>query len=83
MRVGWPQQALLVFGPPPVWLAVTVLRGIPSPVITLLAVGGLYGVGSAVVHNLFWADVFGDRPPRLGGNLADQLPRARKSWCSG
>ncbi|MDG4787870.1 hypothetical protein O7626_18315 [Micromonospora sp. WMMD1102] len=72
-RVGWPVQALLVFGPPLVWLAVAVLRRIPSPVITLLAVGGLYGAGVAVVHNLFWSDVFGNRPPRLGGNLADQL----------
>jgi hypothetical protein len=26
-------------------------------------------VGLAVVHNVFWSGVFGDRPPELGGNL--------------
>lgn len=66
-------QGLLVFGPPLVWLVVAVVRRIPSPVVTLLAIGGLYGVGLAIVHNLFWSDVFSERPPALGGNLAGTL----------
>ena len=73
VSVPGPVQALLVFGPPLVWLTVAVVRRIPSPLVTLLVIGGLYGVGLAVVHNLFWSGVFGDRPPQLGGNLAGQL----------
>jgi hypothetical protein len=73
IAVPGPVQGLLVFGPPLVWLVVAVVRRIPSPVVTLLAVGGLYGVGLAIVHNLFWSDVFSERPPELGGNLAGTL----------
>jgi hypothetical protein len=73
IAVPGPVQGLLVFGPPLVWLVVAVVRRIPSPIVTLLAVGGLYGVGLAIVHNLFWSDVFSDRPPELGGNLAGAL----------
>ncbi|MFC0532405.1 hypothetical protein [Phytohabitans kaempferiae] len=73
VSVPGPVQGLLVFGPPLVWLIVAVVRRVPSPVVTLLAVGGLYGVGLAVVHNIFWSDVFADDPPSLGGNLAGQL----------
>jgi len=73
VSVPGPVQALLVVVPPAIWVAVAVLRRIPTPVTTLLVVGGLYGLGLAVVHNLYWSEAFGDRPPELGGNLAGQL----------
>ncbi|GAA1862869.1 hypothetical protein [Asanoa iriomotensis] len=73
VSVPGPVQGLLVFLPPAAWVAVAVWRRIAAPVVTLLAVGGLYGVGLAVVHNLFWSTAFGDRPPELGGNLAGRL----------
>ncbi|WP_203862013.1 hypothetical protein [Plantactinospora mayteni] len=76
VSVPGPVQGLLVFGPPLVWVIVTVVRRIPSPVVPLLTIGGLYGLGLALVHNLYWADAFRDQPPRLGGNLAGQLSPA-------
>ncbi|MDG4825077.1 hypothetical protein O7635_24780 [Asanoa sp. WMMD1127] len=73
VSVSGPVQALLVFVPPAIWVAVAVLRQISAPVVTLLSIGGLYGVGLAVVHNIYWSSVFESRPPELGGNLAGQL----------
>lgn len=73
ISVAGPLQALLVFVPAAIWVAVAVLRRITTPVMALLAVGGLYGVGLAVAHNIFCSSVFGDRPPELGGNLAGRL----------
>jgi hypothetical protein len=73
VTVPWPVQALLVLGPPLAWLTVAVVRRIPAPLGTLLVVGGLYGVGLAVAHNVFWSGVYGDRPPELGGNLAGRF----------
>jgi hypothetical protein len=66
----------LVAVPLLIWIVVVVV-GVGragNPFLALLAVGGVYGVGLAAVHNLFWGRVWADDPPRLGGNLAGRAP---------
>lgn len=70
---GAALNALLVFVPPLVWLAVVLRARAPNPFLTLLAVGAWYGVFLAIGHQLLWEASFGDDPPRLGGNLAGRL----------
>jgi hypothetical protein len=67
-------NALLVFVPPAIWIAVVLARRVPNPFPTLLAVGLCYGVLLAIGHQLLWDINVGDAPPRLGGNLADVDP---------
>lgn len=67
-------NALLVFGPPVIWVVVAVAGRIPRPFLTLLTVGAGYGVLLAVAHQLLWHVAFADDPPALGGNLADLDP---------
>lgn len=59
--VGPLAMALLTLGPPLVWVAVCVVRRVPSPVLTLVAVGTCYGVALAVLHNLMWGRLLADR----------------------
>jgi hypothetical protein len=63
----------LVAVPLLIWIVVGVRRA-GNPFLALLAVGGVYGVGLAAVHNLFLGRVWADDPPRLGGNLAGRVP---------
>jgi hypothetical protein len=63
----------LVFVPPVIWVIVGVRRA-GNPFLALLAVGGVYGIGLATVHNLLWDRVWEGDPPRPGGNLAGRLP---------
>jgi len=51
---GTAVNALFVFVPLVVWVLVAVLARVPNPLVTLLVVGGLYGVFLAVVHQLLW-----------------------------
>lgn len=67
-------NAALVFLPPAIWVAVVLVRRVPNPFFTLVAVGLAYGVFLAVGHQLLWDVSFADSPPRLGGNLADVDP---------
>lgn len=62
-----PLPAILTIGPVVVWIAVVLRARVPSPVVTLLVVGAVYGVALGIVHNLLWDEVFGDDPPALGG----------------
>lgn len=64
-------NALFVFVPPVVWIAVAVLRRVPNPFLTLLVIGAIYGVLLALGHQLLWDVSFPDGTPRLGGNLGD------------
>jgi hypothetical protein len=66
-----PLPAVLTIGPVVIWIAVVLWARVPSPVLTLLAVGAVYGVALGVVHNLLWDQVFGDDPPALGDLDAD------------
>ncbi len=76
--VGGVTNALLVFVPIAVWLAVVVWRQVPRPFLTLLTIGLVYGVLLGVTHQLLWPWAF-DTPPRLGGNLAGALSPAAES----
>ncbi|MDR7312934.1 hypothetical protein J2S40_003992 [Nocardioides luteus] len=67
-------NALFVFVPPLVWVAVAVIKQVPNPLLTLLAVGACYGILLALGHQLLWTESFGDDPPRLGGNLSGLDP---------
>lgn len=70
-------NALLVFVPPVVWVAVAVLRRVPRAFVTLVVVGLMYGVFLALGHQLLWDVSFGESPPQLGGNLSDLDPAAQ------
>ncbi|MRG60296.1 hypothetical protein GE115_10520 [Agromyces sp. CFH 90414] len=65
---------LFVVVPPAVWIAVVLWRRVPMPFVTLLVIGAISGVFLALVHQVLWGVAFGDRPPMLGGNLADLDP---------
>lgn len=67
-------NSLFVFLPPLVWIAVAVLKRVPNPLLTLLAIGLCYGILLALGHQILWAESFGDDPPELGGNLSDLDP---------
>lgn len=66
-------QALLALGPPVVWVLVAVRGRVPSPVLTLVTVGALYGCALALTHNLMWDSAFAGADPALGGALAGEL----------
>lgn len=69
---------VLVFGPPLVWIAVALWRGVPRPFLTLLAVGVCYGVLLAIGHQVLWEQAFAANPPQLGGNLAGLEPAVQQ-----
>jgi hypothetical protein len=64
---------LLVFVPLAIWLIVVLRRRVPSPFLTLTAVGLAYGVMLAVIHQLLWVAAYDGSPPGLGGNLEGAL----------
>lgn len=66
---GTPLNALFVFLPPVIWIAVVLWKRAPNPFLTLLMVGAFYGVFLALGHQLLWNVSFGNNPPQLGGNL--------------
>jgi hypothetical protein len=72
-------NALLVFGPPVIWILVAVCARVPNPFLTVLTIGAIYGVFLTVGHQIFWTTVWANDPPRLGGNLAGQLAPAVES----
>lgn len=74
--VGPVINALLVFVPIAVWLAVVLWKRVPNQFLTLLAIGVVYGVLLAVTHQVFWGQSFAGSPPSLGGNLAGSLSPA-------
>lgn len=66
-----PIPAVLTIGPIVIWIAAVLWARVPSPVVTLLVVGAVYGIALGIVHNLLWDEVFGDDPPGLGNLDAD------------
>jgi hypothetical protein len=70
---GGVLAGLLVFVPPAIWLVVVLQQRVPNPFLALTAVGVVYVVMLAVVHQLFWAAAFGGNQPNLGGNLEGVL----------
>ncbi|WP_062353001.1 hypothetical protein [Herbidospora yilanensis] len=63
---------LLVFVPLLVWVVVAVMARVPKPFLTLLVVGGLYGIFLALGHQILWDRSVGD-DVTLGGNLEGRL----------
>ncbi|MCK9868374.1 hypothetical protein AB0M72_11030 [Nocardiopsis dassonvillei] len=76
IQEGTLVNALFVFVPPLVWVAVAVLTRAQNPFLTLLVVGLLYGVLLALGHQLLWNTAWEGNPPTLGGNLSDLPPAA-------
>ncbi len=72
-------NALFVFVPPAVWIAVALWKRVPNPFLTLLVVGLFYGVILAAGHQLLWNSAFGGNPPALGGNLSDLDPATQSA----
>ncbi|WP_340682587.1 hypothetical protein LCL61_28485 [Amycolatopsis coloradensis] len=72
--VGPVGNALLVFVPLAIWLAIVLWHRVPNPFLTLLMVGLVYGVLLGVTHQLLWTEAFPGGPPSLGGNLTGMLP---------
>lgn len=64
--------AVLAVVPAMVWIYVAERAKVPSPLTTLLVVGGLYGVVLALVHNLLWSRAFTSEPA-LGGAFEGRL----------
>jgi len=71
---GSVAAALLVFVPAACWLLAVLRRRPPRPFLTLVVIGGLYGVLLAAGHQLFWDAAFPGGPPALGGRLAGTDP---------
>ncbi|GAB3482867.1 hypothetical protein [Nocardiopsis coralliicola] len=71
--VGPAVNAVLVFLPPVVWVAVVAALRPARPVASLLLVGAAYGVLLGAVHQLLWSTVFAAGAPSLGGALAGTL----------
>lgn len=67
-------NSLFVFVPPVVWVVVVVLKRVPNPLLTSLAIGLCYGILLALGHQILWEESFGDDPPQLGGNLSHLDP---------
>lgn len=76
-------NALFVFVPPAAWIAVAVLRRVPNPFLTLLAVGAVYGVFLLLGHQLLWHLAWEGDPPSLGGNLSDLPPGLQEAIMRG
>lgn len=70
---GSPVNSLLVFVPLIIWVIVAVLLA-GEPFLALLAAGGVYGIGVAAVHNIFWSRSPAHDPPRLDVGLEGRLP---------
>jgi hypothetical protein len=67
-------NGLLVFIPPLCWIAAVLWRRAPRPFLTVLAIGAIYGVMLAVVHQALWHVAFGDTGPSLGGRFTGLDP---------
>jgi len=76
IQEGTLVNALFVFVPPTVWIAVVLWRRVPNPFLTLLAVGVLYGVFLMLGHQILWTTAWDGAPPTLGGNLSGLPPLA-------
>ncbi|MFE6614932.1 hypothetical protein [Amycolatopsis sp. NPDC057786] len=77
--VGPAGNALLVFVPLAIWLAIVLWRRVPNPFLTLLMVGLVHGVLLGITHQLLWTEAFPGGPPSLGGDLAGTLSPATEA----
>ena len=59
--------------PMAIWTMVLVARRVDAPLRDGIAIGAVYGILLAGIHQLLWDRAFEDDPPRLGGNLEGKL----------
>lgn len=57
-----------------VMLVVPIIKKVPQPFATLVAIGGVYGILSAIVHQVMWNTVFEGGYPTLGPDAAFEPP---------
>ena len=69
-------NALLVFVPPLIWLAVVLWYRPQRPFVTFLLIGVCYGIMLAIGHQIMWTAAFDGNPPQIGSNLAGRLDPA-------
>lgn len=67
--VGPFGMAVLAIGPMVVWVYVVLRARVPSPVLTLLLVGLVYGGALGGLHLLMWDQTFDDDAPDLRGTV--------------
>lgn len=72
---GTALNAAFVFVPLVIWVVTVLVLKARRPLLTLVAVGAVYGLILALVHLILW-DVNLGAGVRLGGNLADLPPLA-------
>ncbi|MGW4116436.1 hypothetical protein ACWEFJ_36650 [Actinosynnema sp. NPDC004786] len=81
--VGPAVNAVLVFAPLVIWVAVALWRRVPNPFVTLLAVGVCHGVLLAATHQLLWTQALADVPPPVFGEAVLRIAAALSSLVTG
>lgn len=71
-----PASWVLALGPVAVWVAVTHVKKVPNPFLTVLTIGVIFGVMLAVTHQLLWGYLYADNPAFLNNiEIAGVSPR--------
>ncbi|MGJ3509639.1 hypothetical protein [Enemella sp. A6] len=67
---------ILAIGPVALWVAVAVIKKVPSPFLTVLVIGVIFGVMLVTTHQVLWDFAYRGNPPSLGdGPGARVIPR--------
>ncbi|WP_309128212.1 hypothetical protein [Microbacterium sp.] len=67
---------VLALGPMAIWIAAAVIKKVPSPFITVLIIGVIFGVMLVTTHQLLWEAAYQGHPPALGESPgATVIPR--------
>jgi hypothetical protein len=77
-----PLTWLLVFGPIAIWIAVAVVKKVPSPFLTLLMIGLSYGFFLMLGHQILWDQNFQGNPPDLDGPVSGVVARVAVFFSS-
>ncbi|MFD5215359.1 hypothetical protein [Microbacterium sp. NPDC058345] len=67
---------VLALGPMAIWVAAAVVRKVPSPFITVLIIGVIFGAMLVITHQVLWDAAYQGDPPALGDSpAAAVIPR--------
>jgi hypothetical protein len=58
---------LLAVLPVAVWIGVAVVKRVPKPFLTVLAIGVIFGAMLVITHQLLWDSAFNGNLPSVGG----------------
>lgn len=75
---GTGLNMIFVTVPAVIWIVVVLWRRVRNPFLTMLSIGGAYGIILVLVHQILWNTAHGGSSPRLGGNLSDLDPAAQE-----